>query len=58
MTRKRMRLIRDAPIAIAVACVLVGSWELVGWLASIGTSDPDAQPATGFIEPTPHPPDP
>jgi hypothetical protein len=53
-----MRLIRDAIIAIAVACVLVGSWELVGWLASIGTSAPDAQPATGLVEPTPQRPDP
>jgi hypothetical protein len=58
MTQKRMRLIRDAIIAIAVACVLVGSWELVGWLASIGTSAPDAQLAKGLVEPTPQRPDP
>jgi hypothetical protein len=48
-----MGLIRDAMIAIAVACILVGGWEIVGWLISIGASNPDAQTASGLIEPIP-----
>jgi hypothetical protein len=37
-------------IAIAVACVFVGGLELFEWLASIGTSDPNARTATELIE--------
>jgi hypothetical protein len=47
---RRRILIRDAMIAIAVACALVGVWELIDWLASIAMSNPDARPATGLIE--------
>ena len=50
MTRRRMALIRDAIIAIAIACAMVGTWELIDWLVSIGTSNPGAPAATGLIE--------
>ena len=50
---KAQGLIRDAMIAVAVACILVGGWEIVGWLNSIGASNPDAQTASGLIEPIP-----
>jgi hypothetical protein len=53
-----MELIRDAMIAIAVACIFVGALEFVDWLSSIGTSDPDAQLSTGLIEPPPQRSDP
>jgi hypothetical protein len=37
-------------MAIAVACMLVGGWELADWLARIAISDPNARAATGLIE--------
>jgi hypothetical protein len=49
MARRHMEPIRDAMIAVAVACALVGTWELVDWLVLIGTSDPDAAAATGLV---------
>jgi hypothetical protein len=48
--RPRWALIRDVLIAITVACVVVGAWELFDWLASIGMSNPDARAATGLME--------
>jgi hypothetical protein len=48
-SRLRRILIRDAMIAIAIACALVGAWELVVWLASNGMSNPDARAVTGLI---------
>jgi hypothetical protein len=50
MTRRRIGVIRDAVMAIAVACILVGGWELGDWLAWIAISDPNARAATGLIE--------
>jgi hypothetical protein len=48
--RRRRSLIRDALIAVAVACILVGGWELFDWLASIGMSNPDARAASRLIQ--------
>jgi uncharacterized protein involved in exopolysaccharide biosynthesis len=48
--KRRIILIRDAVLALAIACVLVGTWELVDWLNSIATSNPDAPAATGLVE--------
>lgn len=53
MIQERLGLIRDAVIAIVVACGLVGGLELMEWLGSIGTSDPDALTATGLVQPMP-----
>jgi hypothetical protein len=49
MTRRHFGLIRDALTAIAVACIVVGGWELADWLAWIAISDPNAPAATGLI---------
>jgi hypothetical protein len=32
MSRKHLALIRDAIIALAVAMIIVGAWELITWL--------------------------
>jgi hypothetical protein len=37
-------------MAMAVAFILVGGWELANWLASIAISDPNSRAATGLIE--------
>jgi len=49
MTRSYVGLIRDAAAAIAVACILVGGWELADWLAWIVITDPNAPATTGLI---------
>ncbi len=50
MIRRRVELIRDAVMAIAFACILVGGWEFADWLAWIAVNDPNARAATGLIE--------
>jgi len=37
-------------MAITVASILVGGWEVVEWLAWIAISDPNSRAATGLIE--------
>jgi hypothetical protein len=33
---RRRRLIRDAVLAFAVALIVVGAWELLGWFSAMG----------------------
>jgi hypothetical protein len=33
---RRRRLIRDAVLAFAIALIVVGAWELLGWFSTMG----------------------